>query len=141
MTKVFESLIWTATVIWCLGLWLVEELTKHSVTFVYITKGLLFPELTERIVMKPWWLLLLPLISLPYVLLRRRRTGTVESALIFAAVTLIVLVVISFIVVIACLIPWLPHHAYLQGFKSTYSQTHSVNYHVGECCGSQSAVF
>lgn len=90
---------------------MVAQYIRMALTDFFLSRGLPIPELTARCVMKPGWILLIPVILLGCLLVTLRKKPAIETALVWACAALLVLQVVSFIVILTCLLPWLPLHA------------------------------
>ncbi len=111
MIKLFQWIVWASAALCCFGWWLIASLTWSSIDFALRGKGFLLPVVTVTLLENRWWIVTIPLPYLCYLFITCKKPITVEAALIFVSTMVLGVVVVSFLVMVACILPWLPHHA------------------------------
>jgi hypothetical protein len=106
--KTFQYLACASLVLACFVEWLVAAVISTSLHETFITKDRLIPIITSYVIMRPFWILLFPVPWVIYLALRLRKQPSPEAALIYAATIGVGLTCLTGLVILGCVLPWLP---------------------------------
>jgi hypothetical protein len=104
----FELLAWTVFFAATVGCWLVSSLVGRAVEDYFIKRGQLVPLITTLVISRPVWMLFVSAPWLLYASSPKCRDLVPRRATVFALTMALALVVLIILVVLACVLPWLP---------------------------------
>ena len=114
--KIAISIDFLTLSIGCVGLWILSSVDANAINFKFHGEPL--PWLTATLIIDPMWILVVPLVWTPFlIILLRNNNISINAAMIFHSTLFCGIVFISIIVFLAGIAPWLPYDPGLMPVK------------------------
>jgi uncharacterized BrkB/YihY/UPF0761 family membrane protein len=92
----------------CLVVFIICWLVSSSVNSYFLKRGQLIPEITDKVIMNPYWVLAVPVPWIIYLFIARKKEDTLIGAILFMLCVELFTVVMVGLVTLGCMLPWLP---------------------------------